>query len=110
MFSKTTFPDSELVYDYYAYPQLYGRDYGQDDCANGADCMATKVHGDDTDEFIIPHNNAEISKHVTYVPNGAVISNVPTVSSVVDALIVEAEETDDIGHVANIKNEVMKLS
>ena len=88
--------------DYYAYPQLYESEYGQDDHANAnADAnpnanendgdKTETTNSDDIEEFIVTRNKAETrKKHVTYVHNGAVISNVkPTQEIPQDALIVE---------------------
>ena len=90
------------MYDYYAYPQLYESDYGQDDHenanANADDGDKTETtNSDDIEEFIVTRKNGETSKkHVTYVHNGAVISNVqPTQEIPQDALIVENTDYDD---------------
>ena len=71
--TKIHFSMSDLVYDYYAYPQLYAHDKHAH--ANYGDNSETA--SDDIDEFVITRNNVETNtKHVTYVPNGAVISSV----------------------------------
>ena len=105
-FWKTSlFPSLDLVYDYYGYPQLYDgsgdtdtSNYDQDEQEIYADPSETS--SDYTDKFVIQRDSAEISnKHVTYVPNGAVISNVPTESSIYetaeDALIIDNPDYDD---------------
>ena len=90
--------------DYYVYPQLYESEYGQDDHANAAananadDGDKTETtYSDDIEEFIVTRKNAETrKKHVTYVHNGAVISNVkPTQEIPQDDLILENTDYDD---------------
>ena len=75
------------MYDYYFYPQLYG----QADHVNANDGDKAETTSDDIDEFVITRDNAETNnKRVTYVPNGAVISNIqPTQEISEDAITIE---------------------
>merc|ERR1711892_224610 len=83
----------DLVYDYYSYPQLYG----QDDHVDANDGDKAETTSDDIDEFVITRDNAETNnKRVTYVPNGAVISNVqPTQEIPEDAITIENTEEEE---------------
>jgi len=83
----------DLVYDYYAYPQLYA----QDNHATENDGDNTETAGSDIDEFVITRNNVETNtKHVTYVPNGAVISNIePTMEIPEEHNTLEYSEYED---------------
>ena len=91
--SNSLLPFQDLVYDYYAYPQLYAQDID----ANANDGDKTITTSDDIDEFIITRNNVETNtKHVTYVPNGAVISNIkPTQEIPEDALEIENKDYEE---------------
>ena len=92
------------MYDYYEYPQLYESNYGQDDHANANAIVnaddgdkTETTNSDDIEEFIVTRKKAETKKkHMTYVNNGAVISNVqPTQEIPQDALIIENTDYDD---------------
>ena len=93
LWTKIHFSLSDLVYDYYAYPQLYAPDNQAH--ANYGDNSETA--SDDIDEFVITRNNVETNtKHVTYVPNGAVITNVaPTMEIPEEDHTVENIDDDD---------------
>ena len=81
------------MYDYYSYPQLYG----QADHVNANDGDKAETTSDDIDEFVITRDNAETNnKRVTYVPNGAVISNIqPTQEISEDAITIENTDYED---------------
>merc|ERR1711892_161889 len=86
----------DLVCDYYSYPQLYGQD-DQADHMNANDGDKAETTSDDIDEFVITRDNAETNnKRVTYVPNGAVISNVqPTQEIPADAITIENTDYEE---------------
>ena len=97
------FPFLDSVYDYYAYPQQYDTntsDYGSDDYDQEAYPVPSETSNDDTERLIIERNSAEIiNAHVINESNGAVISHVPTESSIYDtgkdALIIDNPDYDD---------------
>ena len=81
------------MYDYYAYPQLYGgsdgiSDYVEDDREIEDDPSETF---NNMDLFMVTRNS---EKHVTYVSNGAVISNVPTELFARDTDVITSDTAD----------------